>query len=75
MRAHTADGQVVALRPAGGEGVFEGAVDGASLPLEYELEVDYGENGVFTVGDPYRFLPKLGEMDLHLVGEGRHEEL
>ena len=27
------------------------------------------------VGDPYRFLPTLGEMDLHLVGEGRHEEL
>ena len=29
----------------------------------------------FTVGDPYRFLPTLGDMDLHLVGEGRHEEL
>ena len=46
VRAHTADGQVVELAPAGGEGVFEGAVDGASLPLEYELEVDYGENGI-----------------------------
>ena len=25
--------------------------------------------------DPYRFLPTLGEVDLHLIGEGRHEEL
>ena len=25
--------------------------------------------------DPYRFLPVLGEFDLHLIAEGRHEEL
>ena len=25
--------------------------------------------------DPYSFLPTLGELDLHLVGEGRHQEL
>jgi len=25
--------------------------------------------------DPYRFLPTLGELDLHLIREGRHEEL
>ena len=25
--------------------------------------------------DPYRFLPTLGELDLYLIGEGRHEEL
>ena len=25
--------------------------------------------------DPYRHLPTLGEIDLHLIGEGRHEEL
>ena len=25
--------------------------------------------------DPYRYLPTLGEIDLHLIGEGRHEEL
>ena len=55
--------------------MFEGTVAGASLPLDYELEVDYGEDGTYTVGDPYRFLPTLGDMDLHLAGEGRHEEL
>jgi 1,4-alpha-glucan branching enzyme len=25
--------------------------------------------------DPYRFLPTLGELDLHLIGEGNHREL
>ena len=25
--------------------------------------------------DPYRYLPTLGEFDLYLIGEGRHEEL
>src|SRR5699024_7956246 len=25
--------------------------------------------------EPYRFLPTVGEFDLHLIGEGRHEEL
>jgi 1,4-alpha-glucan branching enzyme len=41
---------------------------------DYRLEVDYG-NGPTTTDDPYRFLPTLGEVDLHLIGEGRHEEL
>ena len=41
----------------------------------YRLEVDYGESGTVTIDDPYRFLPTVGELDLHLVGEGRHEEL
>src|SRR3712207_8957662 len=30
---------------------------------------------VHTVDDPYRWLPTLGEVDLHLIGEGRHERL
>jgi 1,4-alpha-glucan branching enzyme len=41
---------------------------------DYRVEVDYGQ-GAITVDDPYRFLPTLGEMDLHLVNEGRHELL
>ncbi len=56
-------------------GVFEGVIDGAELPLRYELEVDYGAGGTFTQPDPYAFTPTLGELDLHLIGEGRHEQL
>ena len=70
-----AGGARTELEAVGPEGVFEGKIDGASLPLDYELEVEYGDDRTFTVGDPYRFLPTLGDIDLHLVGEGRHEEL
>ncbi|MDP9292943.1 MAG: 1,4-alpha-glucan branching protein GlgB [Actinomycetota bacterium] len=69
------DGGGVALDASGSDGLFEGVVQGASLPLDYELEIDYGEAGTVTVQDPYRFEPTLGELDLHLAGEGRHEEL
>src|SRR5579862_9023739 len=56
-------------------GVFEGVAGGAELPLHYRLEVDYGSAGTFTIEDPYRFLPTIGELDLHLIGEGRHREV
>src|SRR5215472_1888964 len=62
------------------EGVF-----GCTLPLtevpDYRIAVAYpgpepGSTGPETVIDsPYRFLPTLGETDLHLIGEGRHEQL
>ncbi|GAA1899793.1 1,4-alpha-glucan branching enzyme [Streptomyces sodiiphilus] len=60
---------------AEGDGLFA-----AVLPLEeipaYRLLVDYGEDvPAHETGDPYRFLPALGEFDLHLISEGRHEEL
>ena len=29
----------------------------------------------YTVDDPYRWLPTLGELDQHLIREGRHERL
>ena len=57
---------------AEGEGLFA-----AVLPLalgDYRLLVDYGGAEV-TLDDPYRFLPTLGDIDQHLIGEGRHEQL
>jgi 1,4-alpha-glucan branching enzyme len=56
-------------------GVFEGTIPGASLPLRYGLQVAYPGQEPVPVDDPYRFGPTIGELDLHLVGEGRHEEL
>ncbi len=46
---------------------------------DYRLEAVYsGADGrpvSHTVADGYRFLPTLGEVDLHLSAEGRHERL
>ncbi|HEX5781817.1 MAG TPA: 1,4-alpha-glucan branching enzyme, partial [Solirubrobacteraceae bacterium] len=70
----TDGGKPVPLEQIHPAGVFEGRIAKASLPLSYRYEVDYGGDKV-TAEDPYRFLPTIGELDLHLVGEGRHEEL
>ena len=65
----------VRLRRLHRDGVFAGGVAGASLPFEYVLEVSYPGGRTVTVRDPYAFRPTLGELDLHLTAEGRHEEL
>ena len=59
----------------GAQDGFDGKVEGAREPPRYRLEVDYGDAGTFTLHDPYSFLPTLGELDLYLIGEGRHEEI
>ncbi len=41
----------------------------------YRLDVAYEEGASVRTDDAYRFLPSLGALDLHLIGEGRHEEL
>ena len=53
-------------------GVWEAEVDGAVR--DYRLEVSY-HGTAYPTDDPYRYLPSLGEIDLHLIGEGRHEQL
>jgi 1,4-alpha-glucan branching enzyme len=55
-------------------GVFVGVLPYREVP-EYELEVTYDGRAPVRSDDPYRFLPTLGEIDLHLIGEGRHEKL
>jgi 1,4-alpha-glucan branching enzyme len=68
-------GEPVPLEKSHPAGVFEGRVEGAELPLRYELEVSYPDGNTFTLIDPYSFAPTVGELDLHLAGEGRHEEM
>lgn len=56
-----------------GDGFFSGLLPLRTVP-EYALLVAY-DGAETELHDPYRFLPTLGELDLHLIGEGRHEEL
>jgi 1,4-alpha-glucan branching enzyme len=75
----------ILARPDGGEpisleqrhpaGLFEGTLDGAKLPFRYELEVSYPDGNSFTLLDPYAFPPTIGELDVHLAAEGRHEDI
>jgi len=59
-------------------GLFAVALPFTNL-VDYRLQVSYDTGGesphVHNVADAYRFLPTLGEVDLHLFAEGRHERL
>ncbi|WP_157427791.1 1,4-alpha-glucan branching protein GlgB [Agromyces salentinus] len=66
-----ADGSTLELEHVG-HGVWAGVV--AQGLRDYRIRAGYGEES-WTSEDPYRFAPSVGELDLHLIGEGRHEEL
>ncbi|MBU7596314.1 1,4-alpha-glucan branching enzyme [Streptomyces sp. P38-E01] len=78
LRPHAVSVRIVAEGveaelPSLGDGLFAGVLPGTA-PDAHRLLVDYGD-GPLPVDDPYRMPPSLGEFDLHLIGEGRHEEL
>jgi 1,4-alpha-glucan branching enzyme len=82
VRAYRPEATGVRIQPAGvaaelkdPAGLWEALLPTAKLPLAYELEVEYANGETYTLRDPYAFLPTLGELDLHLVMEGRHEDL
>ncbi|WP_406446126.1 1,4-alpha-glucan branching enzyme [Streptomyces sp. NBC_00631] len=56
-----------------GDGFFSALLPVSEVPV-YRLLVEY-EGTVQETEDAYRFLPTLGDLDLHLIGEGRHERL
>ena len=56
------------LHPAG---FFAGPADIAG---PYRLRVGFGQSSV-DLDDPYRFGPTIGDLDLHLLTEGRHLDL
>ncbi|MBV2353053.1 1,4-alpha-glucan branching enzyme [Streptomyces sp. J2-1] len=66
------DGAAHPLASEGG-GLFSAVLPFPEIPA-YTLRVAYADTE-HEVHDPYRFAPALGELDLHLIREGRHEEL
>ncbi len=67
----TADGQFTAQHEH--DGLWVAVLDQAEVP-DYRLRVRYGTETTDS-DDPYRFLPTIGDVDQHLIREGRHEEL
>ncbi len=66
-------GDPVPMDPVDSSGLFEAKAPGAADG--YGLRAEYDGSGAFSYEDPYRFWPTLGEVDLHLLGEGRHRGL
>ncbi|HEV7706243.1 MAG TPA: 1,4-alpha-glucan branching protein GlgB [Gemmatimonadaceae bacterium] len=69
-----ADGRRVELDRLAG-GLFGAFIAGATLPIRYRLRFHFAGGATWERGDPYRFLPTVGEVDLHLFNEGTHREL
>src|SRR5690606_31520619 len=64
------------LLPRSAVAEVRGAVRGRLAPdraaAGYRLRVRFAGGGSVETDDPYRFLPTVGQLDLHLFGEGRH---
>ncbi|HYD50392.1 MAG TPA: hypothetical protein VEB21_18690, partial [Terriglobales bacterium] len=63
------------LMEAIGDGIFALFLPGVRLPLRYRFRFRFEDGAVWERGDPYRFLPTLGEMDSYLFNEGTHRRL
>ncbi len=56
------------------DGLFSKIFDTKEF-FDYELEIHTYAGSTFTTRDPYSFLPTLGDMDLHLFGQGTHYQI
>ena len=68
------DGARIEMRRIQAAGVFAGVLEADAVPA-YRLESTDRNGTTTSFDDPYGCWPTLGEMDLHLLGEGRHEGL
>ena len=68
------NGDTVPMEPIAA-GIFAVFLPGATLPLRYRLRLHFASGATVERDDPYRFLPTVGELDLHLFNEGTHRRV
>jgi len=74
VRARLGTGDVVDLQHVR-DGVWSMTSPDFTATEDYRLLVTYDDQIEHEQDDPYRFAPTLGEIDRHLISEGRHEQL
>ncbi len=70
----TGPGQAIRMDSLG-QGLWMGTARGLAAGASYRLRFTFADGADWERDDPYRFLPTLGELDLHLISEGTHERL
>ncbi|MEP6680961.1 MAG: 1,4-alpha-glucan branching protein GlgB [Chloroflexota bacterium] len=83
VRAFHPDATAVTLETPDGKhpmqrldhGIWAIALRSVDGPSDYRFTFEFPDGKTWRRDDPYRFLPTLGEVDLHLIGEGTHERL
>jgi 1,4-alpha-glucan branching enzyme len=56
-------------------GLFAAEVPTRDLPIDAPFRFRFADGATLDRPDPYRFLPTVGELDLHLIREGTHQRL
>ena len=74
MRVLLPSGDAVDMKRIADAGVFAAEIPTESA-TDYRLEATYDKGATYQYDDPYRYWPTLGDLDLHLLGEGRHRRL
>ncbi len=69
-----AGGRARAMQRIEGTDLFELHWKGGDFEQGYRFRIENREGHRWEQEDAYRFAPFLGEMDLHLIGEGNHFE-
>ncbi len=58
-----------------GRGLFLAFFENAKLPFPHDIRFVFCDGTTWQCQDRYRFLPSVGDTDLHLFNEGNHREL
>ena len=74
MELRTGPGAAIPMDSLG-QGLWMATAPGLAAGAPYRLRFHFADGADWERDDPYRFLPTLGELDLHLIGEGTHERL
>lgn len=69
------DCEPLAMTPQGDGGIFSIFIPDTKLPMPYRFRYRFEDGHTWEQEDPYRFLPTLGDTDLHLFNEGNHWRL
>ncbi len=69
------EGKAVSMVQTGPRGLFCRFLPGRQLPISYRVRFGFKGGGVWESEAPYRFMPTVGEMDLHFLSEGKHYRL
>src|SRR5688572_12843126 len=71
------DGTSVEMERVHSGGIFEAEVPAKAIGEDrtYRIEATYANGDSSVLDDPYRFWPTVGDLDLYLFSQGRHEHL
>jgi 1,4-alpha-glucan branching enzyme len=75
VRLVTDDGTETAMEARHPAGLFEALLAKVKDVPGYRIDTEWPDGNASSGRDPYAFLPSIGELDLHLAGEGRHRDL